>query len=240
MQLGAFVGIVGPNGSGKTSLFNAISGELELITGNITLKGSDLNKIPIKEKAKKIAIVTQNNEIPDITVEDYVLLGRTPYKKQFQFLDSKSDIKLSEKYMKLTNTLKFKNCLFSELSGGEQQLVSIAKALTQEPELLLLDEPTSFLDIAHQSQILNLIQRLNEELKLTVLMNIHDLNLASEYCNQMVMINKGKIHTKGKPDVVLNKENIREVYNTDVVTVTNPESKKASILLVSEKSKRNQ
>jgi len=122
----------------------------------------------------------------------------------------------------------------TQLSGGEQQLAGIARALTQEPDLLLLDEPTSHLDITHQVQILNLLQRLNTELELSVLMIIHDLNLAGEYCDYLIMLNKGKIHTQGTPEKVLNYQNIEEVYNTVVVTETNPLSGKPVILLVSE------
>ncbi|MCK5700621.1 MAG: ABC transporter ATP-binding protein, partial [Cyclobacteriaceae bacterium] len=131
---------------------------------------------------------------------------------------------------------KYKNKLMCELSGGEQQLAAIARALTQEPDLLLLDEPTSHLDISHQMQILNLIQQLNENMNLTVLMIIHDLNLAAEYCNYLVMMNDGEIFIKGEPKEVLNYNNIEEVYKTVVITHENPLSKKPVVLLVSEKT----
>ena len=122
-----------------------------------------------------------------------------------------------------------------QLSGGEKQLAAIARALAQEPKLLLLDEPTSHLDITHQVQVLNLIQRLNSELGLTVLMIIHDLNLAGEYCDHLVMMNDGKIYISGKPEEVMTYKTIEEVYNTVVIAKTNPLSKKPVIFLVSEK-----
>lgn len=235
IKKGSFTGIIGPNGSGKTTLFKAITSELKLQKGKIILHGNDTSRMSAKQKARKMAIVTQNTEATDITVEDYVLMGRLPYKKTFQLLDKEKDYALANKYMDLTGVYKYKNKLMSELSGGEQQLAAIARALTQEPELLLLDEPTSHLDISHQVQILNLIQRLNEKLKLTVLMIIHDLNLAGEYCDYLIMLKNGDIHVKGNPTEVLNYKHIEEVYNTVVITQENPLSKKPAIFLISDK-----
>jgi len=136
--------------------------------------------------------------------------------------------------MKLTDVYRHKDKPMTELSGGEQQLAAIARALTQEPQLLLLDEPTSHLDISHQVQILNLIQQLNQQLNLTVLIIIHDLNLAGEYCDYLVMMNNGGIHIKGTPHEVLNYQTIEAVYNTVVITRENPISKKPVVFLVSE------
>lgn len=234
IKKGTFTGIIGPNGSGKTTLFRGITGSLKSKTGKMLLNGKNLVKFSHKEKAQNIAIVTQNIEASFITVEDYVLMGRLPYLSRFTFFENKKDYEIAYKYMKLTNTFHLKDKFMTELSGGEQQLTGIARALTQEPELLLLDEPTSHLDITHQVQILNLLQRLNTDLELSVLMIIHDLNLAGEYCDYLVMMNKGKIHTDGAPDQVLNYKNIEEVYDTVVVTETNPLSGKPVILLVSE------
>lgn len=235
---GSFTGIIGPNGSGKTTLFKTITGELTLIDGKIYLNKNRISSMKSKQKAQKIAIVTQNTDTVDIIVEDYVLMGRYPYKGKFQLFDTSEDYKLAHKFMKLTGVLQFKDKLMNELSGGEQQLVAIAKALTQEPELLLLDEPTSHLDISHQMQILNLIQKLNEEYHLTVLMIIHDLNLAAEYCDFLIMMDKGKIYVKGTPEEVLTYTNIEEVYKAIVITQENKITKKPSILLVSDKTLR--
>ncbi len=232
---GSFTGIIGPNGSGKTTLFRGITGEIPINSGNIYFKNRNLKEFTIKQKAQKFAIVTQKIETPNITVEEYVLMGRFPYKKPFQFLETTEDFRLAEKYMKMTGVFKYKDTLFSELSGGEQQLISIAKALTQEPEILLLDEPTSHLDIAHQVRILNLLQRLNNQYDLTVIMIIHDLNLAGEYCDNIVMMNNGHIHKSGSASDVLNYEDIEEVYKTPVVTRENPISKKPAIFLISER-----
>jgi len=232
---GTFTGIIGPNGSGKTTLFRGITGSLKTKLGEISVNGRNLAKFSYKEKARNIAIVTQNIEAAQMTVEEYVLMGRMPYQGYFRFFESKKDYEITQKYMKLTNTYRFKDKYMHNLSGGEQQLAGIARALAQEPELLLLDEPTSHLDITHQVQILNLLQRLNTDLKLSVLMIIHDLNLAGEYCDYLVMMNKGKIHTQGTPEEVLNYKNLEDVYETVVVTQTNPLSGKPVIFLVSDK-----
>ncbi len=236
IKSGGFTGIIGPNGSGKTTLFKGITRELKAKSGHILLDGKDVGLMSYRLKAQNLAIVTQQIESVDIRVEDYVLMGRLPYNRKFQFFETKNDIEIAEKYMNLTDTSHLRNKYLNQLSGGEQQLAGIARALTQEPKLLLLDEPTSHLDITHQVQVLNLIQKLNEQFKLTVLMIIHDLNLAGEYCDQLVLLNKGKIHIAGNPGEVLTYKNIEEVYDTVVVTRTNPISKKPVIFLISEKT----
>ncbi len=233
---GSFTGIIGPNGSGKTTLFKSITGELSLVDGNIFINKECISSKLSKQKAQKIAIVTQDSDAVDITVEDYVLMGRYPYRKKLQLFETKEDYKIAHKFMKLTGVSKFKGKLMNELSGGEQQLVAIAKALTQEPELLLLDEPTSHLDISHQMQILNLIQKFNEEYELTVLMIIHDLNLAAEYCDYLIMMDNGNIFAEGSPEEVLTYTNIEEVYKAIVITQENRITKKPSILLISDKT----
>ena len=189
----------------------------------------------LKEKARNVAIVTQFSELVDIPVEEYILMGRLPYRTQWQFFETKKDIEIAERYMELTNILHLRKKLITQLSGGELQLASIARALTQEPELLLLDEPTSHLDITHQVQILNLIQQLESDLDLTVLMIIHDLNLAGEYCDYLVMMDHGKVYIQGKPHEVLDYKHIEQVYKTVVVTRKNPMSGKPAIFLVSDK-----
>jgi len=235
LKRGTFAGIIGPNGSGKTTLFRGITGTLSTLDGEIHLQGRDLKSLSLQKRAQKIAIVTQAVDAGQIVVEDYVLMGRMPYHSRFQFFETKNDFELARKYMELTGVIQHKSKLMNELSGGEQQRAAIARALTQEPELLLLDEPTSHLDIAHQVRILNLLQRLNDEMGLTVLMVIHDLNLASEYCNELIMFQEGRIFMQGSPDKVLTFETIEQVYKTPVITRINPFSNKPVIFLVSEK-----
>jgi iron complex transport system ATP-binding protein len=232
---GDFAGIIGPNGSGKTTLLKAITGEIKKEEGKIFLDNKDLSQLSIREKARKIAVVTQQTEDSPISVEDYVLMGRMPYRSSFQFFETKKDKEIAQKYMELTDVFRHKDKPMNQLSGGERQLANIARALTQEPQLLLLDEPTSQLDITHQSQVLNLVQELNDQLGLTVLMVIHDLNLASEYCNYLLLMNEGALRGKGKPIEVLNYRIIEEIYKTIVYTQNNPLSGKPAVFLVSNK-----
>jgi iron complex transport system ATP-binding protein len=199
------------------------------------LNERNLVSMKAREKATRLAVVTQYTEAIDITVEDYVLMGRLPYKTRFQFFENKNDFLIAEKYMELTDVIHLRKKLMSQLSGGEQQLAGIARALSQEPDLLLLDEPTAHLDISHQVQILNLIQNLSTNLELTVLMIIHDLNLAGEYCDYLIMFNEGQLFRKGTPVEVLNYSIIEEVYKTVVITQINPLSKRPAVFLVSDK-----
>ncbi len=236
LERGQFAGIIGPNGSGKSTLFKGITQELKAQKGSIRLKGEKVDKMSHKERACNIAIVTQKIEAESISVYDYVMMGRIPHKHRLNFFESTKDHEIAEKYMQLTGAWRLRDKMMDELSGGEQQLAGIARALTQEPELLLLDEPTAHLDITHQVQVLNLIQKLNEQLGLTVLMIIHDLNLAAEYCNYLIMLKEGRVYNQGTPHEVINFQTIESVYNTVVVTQTNPYSQKPVVFLISEKT----
>lgn len=234
---GSFTGIIGPNGSGKTTLLKSVLGDIRLEKGSIRIDGKDLAKMSIKERSVRIAVVTQKVGNSDFSVIDYVLMGRLPYRRPFQFFESDHDLEVVEKYMKLTGIEDLRDKSVKELSGGERQLVSIAKALAQEPEILLLDEATSQLDISHQIEVLDLVRELNESMNLTVLMIIHDLNLASEYCDNLLMMNKGMIHSQGSPEEVIEYQAIEDVYKTCVITRENPVSGKPAVFLVSKKNK---
>lgn len=239
IEKGILAGIIGPNGSGKSTLLKGLLGDLPMSDGQVLLQGRPLNGMKNKQKARRIAVVSQHVEQADISVIDYVLMGRMPYKEMFQFFDTHKDIEIARHNMEITGVWHLKDKMLNQLSGGEQQLAAIARALTQQPELLLLDEPTSHLDITHQARILNLIQQLNEELGLTVLIVIHDLNLAAEYCDYLLLMKRGGIYAQGTPEEVLTYNNIEEVYKTVVVTVNNPLSGKPAIFLVSDKVIRN-
>lgn len=232
---GVFAGIIGPNGSGKTTLFRGITSDLQALQGDIVLSGQSVLQMSLKEKAQNIAIVSQFTEKIDVSVRDYVLMGRFPYRKRFELFEKEEDVAIANKYMALTGVDAYQDKLMSELSGGQQQLAAVARALTQEPKVLLLDEPTAHLDITHAVQVLNLIQKLNSELGLTVLMIIHDLNLASEFCDYLIMMKDGKMVQQGTPSDVINYKTIEEVYDTVVITQENPMSKKPSVFLVSDK-----
>ena len=232
---GDFTGIIGPNGSGKTTLLKGITGELNITGGSATYMGESLPKLSLAERARHFAVVSQFSDPVDISVEEYVLMGRIPYRSRWQYFESQEDYSIAEKYMRLTGIVHLKNKLLTSISGGEMQLAGIARALAQEPEILLLDEATAHLDISHQVQVLNLLRRLNREMNLTVLMVIHDLNLAGEYCDKLIMMDRGGVYIKGDPHKVLRYDHIEEVYKTVVVTRENPLSGKPVIFLVSEK-----
>ncbi len=230
---GELIGIIGPNGSGKTTLLRAITRVLKPKKGEILLNGKDIWDMGFKELARKIAVVSQSPDVNPMSVKEFVLLGRIPHYRKFQFFETKRDEEIARKYMNLTDTSRFENQSVGKISGGERQLAVIARALAQEPELLLLDEPIAHLDITHQVAILDLIRKLNGEFGLTVIMVLHDLNLASEYCNRLILIDDGQIHKMGGPEEVLTYQIIEEVYKTVVVVEENPISHKPYILVVS-------
>ena len=238
IKKGEFVCIIGPNGSGKTTLLKTITRIIKPAKGNIFLEGRDLNNIDKREIAKKMAVVSQNLPIVSMTVKEFVLLGRTPHYKTLQLLENESDIEVVEHAMSMTGIERLQNSLMSEISGGEVQLSLIARALAQEPWILLLDEPTAHLDITHQVNILDLIKRLNKDYQLTVIIILHDLNLASEYCDRLILMNNGQITKTGIPEEVLNSIDLEEVYKTPVVVEKNPLSNKPFVLIVPEEVKK--
>lgn len=235
---GELVGFIGPNGSGKTTLLRTISGIIKPLHGDVLMESKSIRHLGLKTIARKMAVVSQNPDISHIPVEDYVLLGRIPHQHGFRLMESREDIEAAERAMEMTETLEFRGKELAELSGGERQLVMIARALAQEPEILLLDEPTSFLDITHQVRIMDLIKRLNRESGLTVVMVLHDLNLAGEYCNRLVLLKDGRIFKEGPPDQVLTYQTIEDVYETLVVVGKNPVSSRPYIFLVTEEERQ--
>ena len=228
------MGIIGPNGSGKTTFLRAITRVLKPRSGTIFFQERDIWTIKPSELAKMIAVVSQRSETAMMSIEEYVLLGRIPHHKRLQLIENKKDMDTARHSMELTGTLRIKDHLMDEISGGERQLALIARALTQEPILLLLDEPTTHLDITHQVMVLNLIKRLNSELGLTVIMVLHDLNLASEYCHRLILLNEGRMRKIGSPEEVIDYKIIEEVYKTLVVVKNNPISSRPHVFVVSE------
>ena len=233
IKKGDFLGIIGPNGSGKSTLLRLMSRALRPYAGSIALEGKNIEGMDLKEFCRKVAFVPQDTLINfSFSVEEIVLMGRIPHLKRMQF-EGKVDFSIAERALCLTDTLYIKGKAIDELSAGERQRVIIAKALAQEPILLFLDEPTSHLDIGHQVQILNLLKKLNKEQDLTVVMVMHDLNLASEYCNRIILLNEGRISKDGTPEEVLTYQNIETVYKTVVVVRKNPVSSRPYVILVS-------
>lgn len=236
VRQGEFVAIIGPNGAGKTTLFRAISGLLPLRSGSLRINNMDAKLLSHKERARQLAIVNQTVEGDMLTVEEYVLMGRLPYHSQLQLFETAEDFAIAEESMRMTGILAKRRRPMDRLSGGEQQLAAIARALTQKTGILLLDEPTSHLDISHQLRILDLVKSLNATRRLTVLLIIHDLNLAAEYSDHLIMLKGGRIFTEGSPTSVLTADNIREVYEAEVLVRDNPASGRPCVFPVSGRS----
>ncbi|MCL5674903.1 MAG: ABC transporter ATP-binding protein [Candidatus Omnitrophica bacterium] len=236
---GEIIGIIGPNGSGKTTLIRALTKLIKPVKGEILLERRNIWEMDYKQLSRKVSVVSQQIESVSMSVEDFVLLGRLPYYKRFQFIEAKEDIAIAYRCMELTDTITFRDRSMEEMSGGERQLVFIAKALAQEPKLLLLDEPTSHLDITHQIKVLDMVKRLNRDFHLTVIMVLHDLNLAGEYSQRLAMFNNGQVYKTGTPEEVLQYQAIEDVYKTIVVVEKNPISNKPFVLIVPEEARRN-
>lgn len=233
-QEGELLGIIGPNGSGKSTLLRAISGVLRPQEGKIFFNGKDISQLRFRELAQKMAVVSQGSEVVGLsfTVREFVLLGRNPYRRRFQILETRIDEEITEKAVASVDILNMAERDINELSGGERQRAIIARALAQEPELLLLDEPTTHLDIGHQVEILDLVKRLNKRDNLTVIIVLHDLNLASLYCDRLVLLKEGRIHSIGTPGEILTYSVIEEVYKTLVVVEKSPVTSKPLVCLV--------
>lgn len=229
--------IIGPNGSGKTTLLRAISRVIKPDQGSVALNGKNIWDFTIDAFARSVAVVSQSIEIDSITLQDYVLLGRTPHRRPFQWFESNEDLAIAEKYMRLTDIYPIRHKYLGEVSGGERQLAQAARALAQEPKLLLLDEPTSHLDIGHQAAMLDLIRRFNRTMGLSIIIVLHDLNLASEYCDNIVLLHNGRLEASGTPREVLTYQRIESVYQTVVLVNDNPLSGKPYVMLVSEEER---
>ncbi len=225
---GEFVGIIGPNGSGKTTLLKNIYQVLRPDKGVILIDGKT-NYKP-KELAQKLAVVSESEPISfDFTGLEIVLMGRTPFLGRFQS-EGKIDIEIAKKSMEITDTLQFIERPITQLSAGERQRIFIAQCLAQMPKMILLDEPTNYLDINHTIKIFNLFSSLNEEKLVTIVAVLHDLNLASRYCNKLVLMLNGRIFALGKTECVLTVENIKKVYEIDVAIRQNEITNKLMIL----------
>lgn len=230
---GEFLGIIGPNGSGKSTLLRLLSRVLTPQKGYVELEGSDAARMRLKEFCRKVAFVPQDITINfSFTVWEIALMGRIPHLGRLE-LETKKDFAVTENALSLTDAFHLKEKYIDNLSAGERQRVIIAKALAQEPILLFLDEPTSHLDIGYQIQILDLLKSLNRENSLTIVMVLHDLNLASEYCTRLILLDKGVIFKEGDASEVLTYENIEAVYKTVVLVNKNPLSLRPYVTVVS-------
>jgi iron complex transport system ATP-binding protein len=210
------LGIIGPNGCGKTTLIKLLCNLLKAESGTILLFDENINKINGNDLAKSVAYVPQNVEIIfPFTVFEVVLMGRAPYLSGIGF-EKENDYKIANRLIEELDIKGIRHKPYNTLSGGEKQRVSIARALCQEPKIILLDEPNSHLDISHQLEIFNFIKKLNNEKKVTVISVSHDLNLASFFFDRIVCMKDGELITSGSPSEVLTRKNIKSIFETDV------------------------
>lgn len=219
---GSFLGIVGPNAAGKSTLLKTIAATLRPTQGVVYFQGKDLNEISRRDLARRVAVVPQETEVHfPFTVLEVVLMGRHPHLERFN-RESEEDFEIVRKAMKSANCWHLKDRNVLELSGGERQKVILARALAQEPQIILLDEPVAHLDLSAQLEVLNLLKEMNTSYGVTVIGILHDLNLAAQFSKQLIILNQGKIFKAGTPEEVLTTENIKEVYNTDVLVIKHP------------------
>jgi iron complex transport system ATP-binding protein len=204
--------IIGPNGSGKSTLLNLFVNQLKPENGSILLEGKELNAYKQKKLAEKIAIVYQQNSAPgDITVDRLIRYGRTPYQSFFSSKDEDEE-QVIDWALSVTNLAELQTKKLSELSGGERQRAWIAMALAQKTEILFLDEPTTYLDIYYQYEILNLVRELNHKFKMTIVMVLHDINQALQFSDNVIIMKKGRIVFDGSVREGITEHRIEEVY----------------------------
>lgn len=226
VKTGEMVALIGPNGSGKTTLLKLMSGALRPGSGRVLLGGRPFAELTSKERARLVGVVPQESSaVFDFTVMETVLMGRTAHLGLFG-IEGPDDIAMSREAMTRTGTLPFAARLMSHLSGGERQLALIARALAQKPRLLLLDEPTAFLDIRHRLEIYELLVRLNAEEGLTIIATSHDLNMAARYCRRIVLLKHGEVRADGDAARVFDPAILSDVYETPLRVTTDPETGK--------------
>ena len=230
VDAGEILGVVGPNGSGKSSLLKVLSGYLPAGEGDVRLGGLSLGTRSQADIARLVAVVPQEYaQVFPFTVAETVLMGRFPHRTARWWSmgigdETASDLACAHHAMVETDVLSLANRLVSDLSGGERQRVMIARALAQAPKILLLDEPTAFLDINHQIEICSLIAQLRAERRLTVVLVSHDLNVASQYCDRILMLKEGRLCRIGSPDETIRPDVLHMIYGCEVVVDVHPQT----------------
>jgi iron complex transport system ATP-binding protein len=232
--LGEMLSIVGPNGSGKSTLLKCINRILKTQQNTVLIDGKDASKLNLKELSKVMGYVPQSSTSTfPFTVFDVVLMGRKPY---IQWNLSERDNEIVAEMLDFLGIGELSMRYFNELSGGEQQKVIVARALAQQPQILLLDEPTSSLDIKHQLEILCMLRSLTQSKERSVIVTMHDLNLASRFSDRMIMLKQGKIFASGTPESVLTEENIKKVYGISCKVTDSILGKPQVVPMISENS----
>ena len=231
VRAGELVALLGPNGAGKTTLLRLAAGSLHPSAGGIRLFGADAARISRRERARRVAVVPQEERGTfDFTVRETVLMGRAPH-LGWLGIERPEDEEAVSRALAATATAGLAGARFGELSGGEKQRALLARALVQEAPLMLLDEPTAYLDLHHRLEVYRLVERLRTERGLTVVAASHDVNLAARFCPRLVLLQQGRVVADGPPGEVLTAENLRRVYDVEARIVPHPTSGAPQILL---------
>lgn len=220
LKHGEILTLIGPNGAGKTTILRSIIRQLHPIAGIVMIRNTAMEKISAAEISRQMAVVlTDRLQTEMMTVEDAVGTGRYPYTGKFGIL-SKNDHQIVEDVMKLTKIIDIRERLFTKISDGQRQRVMLARALAQQPDIILLDEPTSFLDIKHKLEFLSIIQRLSREKKLTVIMSLHEVELARKISDKIACFKDGIMDRCGSPEEIFTGHYLSELYDIKVEELT--------------------
>ncbi|MBP2242099.1 iron complex transport system ATP-binding protein [Cytobacillus eiseniae] len=220
---GKITTIIGPNGCGKSTLLKTIGRILKKQGGQIFIQDQNMDTLSTKEIAKQLALLSQSPTAPgQLKVEELISYGRYPHRKNVNRLTAR-DIEMIEWAMTATNTIEFRDRELSQLSGGQQQRVWLAMALAQETKILLLDEPTTYLDIAHQLEVLNIVKSLNEKHGCTIVMVLHDINHAARFSQYLITMKQGEVIKCGTPFEIITREVLKEVFQIDARIIRDPE-----------------
>jgi iron complex transport system ATP-binding protein len=229
-DVGELLAIVGPNGAGKSTLLRLLAGSLRPRSGSILLGGQALSSFEKRALARRMAFVGQESNVAfPFTVLEVVLMGRAPHLGPFAF-ESIRDLEVAHYALARLNLLSLAHRYVQEISGGERKRVFLARALAQQPSVMLLDEPTAFLDLKHVAEIFGLLREMRVEKATTVIVSLHDLNVAALYADRVLLIKEGSSVAYGTPDEVLTVENLRRVYETEVYVGRNPATGAISVL----------
>ena len=223
LHKGEWLSLVGANGSGKSTLLRLFSRILTPQNGAVLLDGKAIHQQSAQSVARQLAILPQQQVVPSgLTVRQLVSLGRTPHQPWWQWDLSLEDREMVETAIAQTQLTEFSDRPVEELSGGERQRAFLALTLAQDPQVLLLDEPTTFLDLHHQLELLELLKMLNHERQLSIVTVLHDINLAVRYSDRIAMLKKGEIVAIGTPDQAITPDNLRQVFDVEAVTIITP------------------
>lgn len=217
VEPGEFLGLLGSNGAGKSTLLGLLTARLLPSGGDLVFRGRNVADWPARELARHVAVVPQREEtVFPFTAREVVLMGRYPHIGGFLGFESKHDFDIADEALDRVDMGGFADAPMTQLSGGERQLVLVARALAQQPEVLLLDEPTSALDLCHKQMIYELLESLNREHGTTIVTVSHDLNIASIYCRNLALLHDGRIAARGAPRDVLSEERLRQVFKVSL------------------------